>query len=191
MAKAASRRAAVPASFFVKVILPFAVPFALTLALMVLVGERWPRDIAPGSGLKLAGLVASALTAALVWRYTVRAIEDRRVHKAAGILCLVTGLMGWAVWTTGVLPSINGAALGSESTVRMRLERTEVTAVSKSKERYHWAWLRTDLNDAALASGRYFIPEGHYQRWQASKPASVEVTYARGLLGAQVVTGFR
>ncbi len=49
-----SSRAAVPQTFFVKLMLPFAVPITVTMALVLAVGERWPRSIAPGSGLKLA-----------------------------------------------------------------------------------------------------------------------------------------
>lgn len=183
-------RTIVPPSFFAKLMLPFAFPMLVTLALVILVGESWPRNIAPGSGLKLAGLVATALTGAMVWHRATRSIADRRAHKMAALMCAVTGLMGWPVWTVGVLPSVNGISLGPQSAVRMALERTEVTTVSRSSALNHWAWLRPLSPDAEVVAGRYFIPEATYQRWNSEQPSTVTVTTARGLLGAQVVTGY-
>lgn len=183
-------RTIVPPSFFVKLMLPFAFPMLVTLALVILVGESWPRNIAPGSGLKLAGLVATALTGAMVWHRATRKIADRRAHKMAALMCAVTGLMGWPVWTVGILPSVNGISLGPQSAVRMALERTEVTTVSRSSALNHWAWLRNLSPDAEVGAGRYFIPEATYQRWNSEQPSTVTVTAARGLLGAQVVTGY-
>ena len=186
-----SRRPAVPASFLGKLLLPFAVPILLTLALLLLVGDRWPRDIAPGSGLKLAGLCASALVAFAVWRFVVRDVTDKRARKFAALLCALTGLMGWPVWSVGVLPSLNGSNLSGERTVRMALERIEATRKSKSRGYYHWAWLKADSDNFGVRSGRYFISEGIYDLWGREAPAMVDVTVAQGALGALVVTGFR
>ncbi len=179
-----------PQSFFLKLLLPFVVPFVLTMALVVLVGEDWPRNIAPGSGLKLAGLVASAVTVLIAWRFATRDIADRRAHAFAALLCGVVGLMGWPVWSVGVLPSINGVSLAPSEMVRMRLERTQTTTVSRSTKLNHWAWLRPLSPDPAAEAGRYFIPEETYARWNQNQPEIVTVTRARGLFGAQVVTGY-
>lgn len=179
-----------PASLLVKPLLPFALPILVTFALVLLVGEGWPRQIAAGSGLKLAGLVATAATAVAASRWAVRGVDHRQIRRFAAVLCAATALMGWPVWTMGVLPSINGAALGEERAVRMTLERLETTTRSRSRELNHWAWLTAPDGDETLASGRYFISEEVYDRWQKTNPASVEVTVAQGLLGAQVVTGF-
>jgi len=185
-----SRRTIVPPSFFPKLALPFALPIAITLALVVLVGEAWPRNIAPGSGLKLAGLLATAVLAYGVWWWAVRSIPDRRAHRMAALVCGVTGLMGWSVWSVGIMPSINGMALGPEQTVTMTLERTEATSIKNSRKQHHWAWLQPASPGSAAGDGRYFIPEATYQRWNEENPRSVRVTIAEGLLGAQVVTRY-
>jgi hypothetical protein len=190
MKNARLSRPIVPPSFFAKLLLPFALPILLTFALVLTVGESWPRNIAPGSGLKLWGLCAAALTTLLVWRFATRGIADNRVHKMAAIICSGVGLLGWPAWTVGVLPSINGISLGSEETVRMTLERMEVTTVSRSRDLNHWAWLRSEALDSPLEAGRYFIPEETYADWNILPPRSVTVTTATGLLGARVVTGF-
>lgn len=183
-------RAAVPPTFFAKVALPFAVPIMLAMALLLAVGERWPRSMAPGSGLKLAGLCATAITCALAWRFAVRGIEDSRVHKFSAVLCTATGLLGWPIWTMGILPSINGYALGGERTAIMALDRLETTRQSKSDRINHWAWLRASDTAAPIDSGRYYIPEHVHADWNRRRPATIRVTMARGLLGAWVVIGF-
>jgi hypothetical protein len=179
----------VPASFFGKVALPFGVPILLTFALL-LAGDRWPRDIAPGSGLKLAGLIMTSVVALIAWRLSVNGTLDARIRKAAALLCLITGLMGWPVWTAGVLPSINGSVLGSEKVVRMKLQRTEVTHYTKGRQDHHWAWLTPEDDDAVIGSGRYRLSESLHDRWNKAPPVTVLVTVARGALGAQVVKGF-
>lgn len=191
MNRTVSSRPSVPASFFAKLTLPFALPILLTFALLIVVGDRWPRDIAPGSGLKLAGLLATALTATAVWHFMVRGRPDVRVRKFAAIACLVTGLMGWPVWTVGLLPSANGAALGSECSVQMVLDRTETTTRSKSRALNYWAWLKPGAEDAPLQAGRYFIPQQRHDDWSKRLPTTVEVTYAEGAFGAVVITGYR
>lgn len=186
MIKDRTSRAIAPPGFFAKLLLPFAIPLVLTMALVILVGESWPRQIAPGSGLKLAGLGASALTTILVWHSVTHGIADRRVRKMAALICGMVGMLGWPVWSMGILPSINGARLGPATTQRMVLERLETTFVSRSRARHHWAWLR--LGDAR--ADRYFISEQLYTRWNSQRPDTVTVTFAPGLLGAEVVTGY-
>lgn len=190
MKRTSSQRNVAPPSLFVKAMLPFAAPILLTFALLLLVGNHWPRDIAPGSGLKLAGLVTTAVTAFGVWRYSIAQLSEPKLRKSAAILCAVTALLGWPVWSVGVLPSVNGAIVRGQSTVRMTLERTEVTHASKSRELYHWAWLKPDRSDAVIGSGRYFISEDIYNRLQETSPAKVEVMIGQGLLGARIVLGF-
>lgn len=186
------KTAPVRASFFAKVVLPFVIPALLTLVLVITVGESWPRQIAPGSGLKLAGLLASGFTAVIVFAAITRKVAESRVHKAGALLCAVTGLMGWPVWTLGVLPSVNGSQLGTAQATPMVLENTEITIASRSSDRYHWAWLRpaTAPGTDPMQADRYFISEELYTRWTANPPASVTLTTATGRLGAQVVTGF-
>ena len=58
-----SRPPTLPASFLLKMALPLVSPVALTVFISITVGETWPRSIAPGSGLMLQGLIASAARA--------------------------------------------------------------------------------------------------------------------------------
>jgi hypothetical protein len=190
MTRRAAPVAPVRAGFFVAAALPFLIPMLLTLALVLTVGEAWPRQIAPGSGLKLAGFVATGLTALAVLAAITFRHGEARLRKAAAVLCAVTGLMGWPVWSVGVLPSVNGSALGPPESVAMVLERTEVTTASRSNTRYHWAWLRPVSAGAPVGAGRYFIPPDLHARWSAAPPTRVTLTVARGRLGAVVVTGF-
>ena len=183
-------RVTVAPSFFIKAVLPFIAPIMLTMILMILVGESWPRNIAPGSGLKFAGLCATVVASACVWHWAVRGVTDLRARKFAAILCAITGLLGWPVWTMGIMPSVNGSILGDERTFAMMLERTETTRQSKSDIVNHWAWLRSDGIDAAVASGRYYIPGSTYADWSRRQPGGVRIRIARGILGAEVVTGF-
>ncbi|MEY4237496.1 MAG: hypothetical protein RL339_97 [Pseudomonadota bacterium] len=183
-------RPVVKASLFAKAMLPFGVPIVVTLVLLALVGEAWPRSLAPGSSLKLAGFAATAITAVAAWRYAVAGTDDARVGKMAALLCLVTGLMGWPVWSTGVMPSINGLKLDPPRAVRMTFDRIELTHQAKTTTKFHWAWLESGSGDPILPSGRYFIAEDHYERWAATPPATVTVRVSRGVLGALVVTGY-
>ncbi len=173
-----------------KGLLPFAVPILLTFGLLLLVGDRWPRALAPGSGLKLAGLLTTLITAWAVWHHAVGRVEDRKARQFVALMCALTGLMGWPVWSVGVLPSINGSVQRNHVTVRMALERTEVTHASKSRDLYHWAWLRADGGTHARLSGRYFISEALYESLGNATSVQVDVTFAEGLLGAQTVLGF-
>lgn len=185
-----SDRPSVPSYVHVVVLLPFAIPIILTFLLIVLVGDHWPRDIAAGSGLKLVGLFCAAVTAAVIWLYAVRKISDSRVRAFTALLCAVTGLLGWPVWSTGILPSVNGALLAEPVVVPMTLERTQTSYKSKSRGLYHWAWLKAQNERGIIKSGRYFISEDVYARYQGAEGDVVEVSVAKGLLGAQVVLGF-
>lgn len=190
MSRKPASRVSVPPSFFPKLMLPFFLPAILTLVLMFTVGESWPRNIAPGSGLKLWGFGATAVTALLAWRYAIRGIADPRAHKMAAAVCGVVGLMGWPIWSIGILPSINGVSLGPAETVRMTLERTETSQESRSRRLNHWAYLAPANPDAPVGAGRYFIAEDVHDDWNSRRPRSVSLTTAEGLLGAQVVTAF-
>lgn len=190
MRTAQSPRTVVPSGFFPTLLLPFAAPILLTLLLAVAVGEQVPRTIAPGSGLKLAGLGCSALAGAVVWRWATSGIEDRRARLIGALVCSVTALLGWPVWTLGILPSVNGLSLQEAQTVRMILERTEVTSLSRSRDLNRWAWLKAENSASAAGSGRYSIPEEVYYDWSPMQRGVVTVTVARGLLGAVVVTGY-
>lgn len=191
MRKASSPRTVVPAGFFPKLLLPFAAPILLTLLLALLVGETVPRTIAPGSGLKLAGLCCAVLFAAMAWRWSIRSIADRRAHTFAALGCTVTGLLGWPVWTMGILPSVNGLSLHDTHTIRMALERTEVTSVSRSRRLNHWAWLKPETTGSIAGPGRYIIPEAIHADWASRHGGVVTLTVAQGLLGAAVVTAYR
>ena len=182
---------ALPPGLFLKLLLPFVLPFPLVLLLIFTVGEAWPRSIAPGSGLKLTGFVVSALTAACAWYSAVQSVTDERTRTFAMLFCAITGLMGWPMWTVGVLPSINGARLEPSSTTAMRIERLYITRPSKGRGFHHWAVLETRNADALIESGRYFIPQSRYEEWRMHRPETVKVVHARGALGAEVVTAFR
>jgi hypothetical protein len=190
MTRRAAPVAPVRAGFFVAAALPFFIPMLLTLALVLTVGEAWPRQIAPGSGLKLAGFVAAGLTGLAVFAALTFRHSDARLRKGAALLCALTSLMGWPVWSVGVLPSVNGSALGAPEGVAMVLERTETTTVSRSSTLNHWAWLRPRSSAAPVEAGRYFISQDLHARWSANPPATVTLRIARGRLGAVVVTGF-
>lgn len=190
MSKDTASRAIVPPAFFVKLLMPFAIPMLFTAVLVIFVGERWPRNIAPGSGLKVLGFGAAVLTCLIVWHFVTRGIGDKRVHKMAALVCGVVGLMGWPVWSVGVLPSVNGFSLGPKKSVRMMLERTEFTVVSRSSARNHWAWLRPQTQDPYAGAGRYFISEATYRQWNEQRPSIVTVSIAQGLLGAQIVIDY-
>jgi hypothetical protein len=177
----------VPPSFFVSLILPLLVPMALTLILIFLVGESWPRTIAPGSGLKLVGLGTTAFTSLLAWKIAIRGLSDARARKAGALLAATTGLMGWPIWSVGFLPSINGFSVEDQRSVRMTLQRTQATPVSRSRQLNYWAWLKPANPTALAGEGRYFIPEETYRRWASEHPKEVTLQIAQGLLGARVV----
>jgi len=177
--KTQASRLIVPPTFFVKLLLPFAIPMFLTVALVILVGESWPRNIAPGSGLKLPGFGASVLTSLIVWQFITRSFGDKRVHKMAAIMCGVVGLMGWPVWSVAVLPSLNGFSLGPRESVRMTLTRTEITTVSRSRAVNHWAWLRPECTTGGARAGRYFSHCKTLRRVNNPQPSTVTTVASR------------
>ncbi|OYZ41038.1 MAG: hypothetical protein B7Y31_06245 [Novosphingobium sp. 16-62-11] len=190
-ARRTRKESVLPPAALGQCLLPFALPILITMALAVTVGESWPRNIAPGSGLKLAGLVATAFTGAAVWCLATRQVDDRRVRKGVAILCAVTALMGWPVWSVGVLPSVNGIALGPEKETPMRMTRLEITTPSKGgRGFYHWAWLEPLSGRSALPQGRVFIAEAVHAKWTAERSKIVTLHHAKGMLGAEVLTGF-
>ena len=184
------RSTTVAASFQLTMALPFVLPVALSLIIFVTIGESWPRNIAPGSGLRLPDLMASVVIATLTWHQMVRILACERLRRFAAIACAATGLMGWPIWTVGVLPSINGAMLDQEQVEPMRLGGLDVTRSAKSST-YYSAWLEPVDPNAPIDGGRYVISEVVYQRLASRKPAGVKVAYAKGLLGAQVIIDYQ
>ena len=172
-------------------LLPFVLPILGTLLLVLLVGNHFPRDIAPGSGLKLAGLIAALLAGAGVLAVVHRRWPDPQARRFALVLCGVTSLMAWPVWTVGLLPSVNGMALADSETTAMYLNGLEVTQASKSRALNYWARLAPVNPGTGLGAGRYFIPREIHARWDAAKTPTVQVEHATGLLGAEVVRDYR
>jgi hypothetical protein len=170
---------------------PFPLAIGATLALLLLVGERWPRGVAPGSSLAPAGLVTTACFALLVTLSVRQQWQKREPRRFSLILCGVTSLMAWPVWTMGVLPSINGVHLGAVHETAMRLERTTTSSASKSRRIYYWAVLSPAAHNSPLGAGRYFIPQERHEAWTQMGEGVVKVQHARGLLGAETVLGFR
>lgn len=184
----AGNRPDTPARILWHMPLPFAVPFALTLLLVLTVGESWPRTLAPGSGLKLAGLLASAATATVAWLRATQGVEDASLRTLAAVLCGLAALPGWPVWTVGVLPSINGSMTGEVQETRVRLDRLEITLPSRQRDGfYYWAWIAPRTAASPIAAGRVFVPEAAWRRWKEDRPETIRLRHARGLLGAQVV----
>lgn len=151
----------------------------------------WPRDIAPGSGLKLAGLGATVATALVAWGISIRGQEHPRTRRISALFCGMVALLAWPLWSVGVLPSVNGAVLRDPFEVEMLLQRTEATRQRRSPDYHHWAWLAAPKEGGGLPSGRYFIPETTYDRLTAERPATITAEGATGLLGAVVVTAIR
>ena len=189
-----SRPPTLPATFLLKTALPFVLPVALTFIFVILhtVGKGWPISIAPGSGLMFPGLIASAMFSTLAWRITGGHFDDKQVRKLAAIICAVTGLMGWPIWTKGVLPSINGAFLGQEHVEPMRLGKLDVSRPKGGRGSPNYSvGLEPVHPGGAIDGGRYYISEEVYQRLESQKPVAISVAHARGVLGAVVVTDYR
>lgn len=173
-----------------KTALPFVLPVALAVIIFLTVGENWPRSNAPGSGLTLPSLIASAMFATLAWRIAGRAFGDERVSKFAAIICAATGLMGWPIWTIGVLPNINGAILDHEQFAPMRLGRLDVSRPKGGSPDYS-VWLEPVHPGGRIDGGRHYISEEVYQRLESQKPVAIRVAHSRGVFGAVVVTDHR
>lgn len=189
MGRDRSARKAIPGRMLAWAFLPFAVPVGL--ALILVLGTPFPREIAPGSGLKLAGLVATLLTAMAAWRIAVAGVADPAARRLGAAFALMVGLFAWPVWSVGVLPSVNGALLQDRRTVEMLVERTEATKQRRSRALNHWVWLVPPEGETGLVRGRIFIDAQTYERLSAGIGAPVRVDLATGLLGAVVVDAVR
>lgn len=185
------KRQVIPGRVLLTAVLPAAVPVVLMLGLFLLNRHEQAAQVAPGSGLKVAGLVAAALTSVLVAVPAMRGVADGAMRRVVVVLCLGVGLIGWPIWTLGVMPWVNGLVLEEPRLVPMRLDRLEITTISRSREVNHWAWLTPVEPGSGLAAGRYFIPQDLHDRLAAGKPTTLTVEAARGLLGAEAVLSFR
>lgn len=185
------KRQVIPGRVLLTAVFPAAVPVVLMLGLLLLNRHEQTAQVAPGSGLKGAGLAAAALTSALVAVPAMRGVVEGAMRRVMVVLCLGVGLMGWPIWTLGVMPWVNGLVLEEPRSIPMRLDRLEITTVSRSREVNHWAWLAPVEPGGGLAGGRYFIPMELHDRLAAGKPTTLTVEAARGLLGAEAVLGFR
>lgn len=170
---------------------PFPLAILLTLLFILTIGTRFPRDVAPGSSLILPGFVLSGIVMALITALVRRHWPEPALRRASLLLCGLTSLMAWPVWTTGILPSANGAILGPRQTSAMQLMDLSTSHASKSRDIYYWATMRPGQDTAAaLGPGRYFVPQATYEMWQMRIGRDVRVDHATGLLGAETVLGF-
>ena len=64
---------------------------------------------------------------------------------------------------------------------------TSATHKSKSRDYYHWAWLEAENGHYSTLSGRYFITEDLYLKLNNNAQPNVDVSFAQGLLGANVI----
>lgn len=172
-------------------LLPVALPALLLLIQMTTVGDAWPRDIAPGSGLKLWGFLAVALTTFGAWLLVARKERDTRLLRISALFLVMTGLVSWPLWSAGLLPSVNGMSLGPNRVQSMRVERLEATRQSRRTTYNYWAWLAPHAPNSELQRGRYFISQDIYQRLTASGADGVQINHARGALGAVAITDIR
>lgn len=172
-------------------VLPFPLAIVTTLLFVFTIGRRFPRDIAPGSSLVLPGLLLAVAVMLFVIAYARRLWIDDAPRRFMLILCGATSLMAWPVWTTGILPSINGMSLGSERVSAMRVVHLTTSQASKGRQIYYWATLAPADGASGVGAGRYFVPAGIYDAWQSPTGRAVKVVHATGLLGAQVVLDYR
>jgi hypothetical protein len=187
--KQGKARPQIPMARLAGLSLPFALPLVLAIAWALLIGDGGAGAIVPGSGLKAMGLCATVLTGIVVWCWVVRGMADGRSRKFAALFCGATSLMGWPVWTMGLLPGLNGLAPRHETMVTMTLMRTETTR-GKHGSVYHWAWLEAEGGRGADGSGRYFISQSVHDRWAGARPKTVRLVIADGVLGARLVLRF-
>ena len=170
---------------------PFALSILVTFLVFLIAGNRIPRQLVPGASLALPGLTLSGLVfLAVAWVMRNRT-PHAKLRKFGALLAGVCTLMSAPVWTIGVLPTVNGLATGSVASTVMHLEKLETTTVSKSRRLNHWAHLRPLGSGAPLSGGRYFVSQADYTAWQESRPRTITVNHATGLLGAETVIGFR
>lgn len=172
------------------VLVPFALPMAVTLLLAIVAGDRFPRDLAAGSSLALHGFAVTILVASIGLLSVSRRLADPQARKFALLLSGLVSLMAWPVWTIGALPSVNGMMLGQLETTTMRLKGLEETYASSHRQFYHWARLEPDQPGSPLGAGRYFILPDTYERWRRTAQSTTQVRHATGLLGAEVVRAY-
>lgn len=170
---------------------PFPISIVVTILAVLVVGEYFPRQIAPDSGVKLAGAVASVTVFVIVTRSIVRLGLDEAPRRFGIILALVTSLMAWPVWTLGIMPSLNGLSFGKEVTTPMRLVGLSISRPKKSRQIYYVARLEPFSDAAPIGQGRYYVPQAVYLEWERRGQGRVEVGHSRGLLGAEIALSFR
>ncbi|MGB5076885.1 MAG: hypothetical protein WBO17_05340 [Sphingorhabdus sp.] len=170
---------------------PFMFAIVATILLVLIVGNEVPRAVAYGSSLAIWGLGAAFLSAVLPLQFMQRKWPQPNMRRAGLIACGLAALMAWPVWTMGILPTVNGLVMGAITTSEMRLMRQETSHASKSRQIYHWAYLQPVSDETPLRAGRYFVTAQDYARWNSKRPDSIQVDHANGLLGAEVVLGFR
>lgn len=172
-------------------VLPFPLAILTTLAFVLTVGTHFPRDIAPGSSLILPGLLLSIAVLLVVMGRVRRRWSDPAPRRFSLILCVITSALAWPVWTTGILPSVNGIKLGAEQISTMRLAGLTTSHASKGRQIYYWARLQATSPASRIGSGRYFVPKAIHDGWQSRTGQEVAVVHATGLLGAETVLSFR
>ncbi len=172
-------------------VLPFPLAILSTIAFVLTIGTRYPRDIAPGSSLILPGLVLSIVVMLLVTAHVRRNWIEDAPRRFSLILCAITSLLAWPVWTVGILPSVNGISLGREQVSAMRLVGLSTTRAKSGRRLYYLATLEPGVRSAEIGAGRYFFSKEIYDRWQSRTGREVTVMHASGLLRAQAVLDFR
>jgi hypothetical protein len=166
---------------------PFPFAILITFATLLIVGERLPRQLAPGEGLWLPALGPTVVVGALIYRSASAGWADLRVRRFLMMVCAATSLVAWPVWTFGPMPTINGARLGAPQSTTMRLAKLETTTVKHQRGLHPWARLEPVADASPLRQGRYFLQPATHARWSEAKPPTVAVDHAPGWLGAHVV----
>lgn len=172
-------------------VLPFPMAVLGTFLLIATIGNRFPRNLAPGSSLALHGLILSLLVMGAVTLHVRRRWHERRVRRFSLLLCAITSVMAWPVWTVGVLPSVNGLDHDVPLVTPMQLKSLTTSHASKSRTIYHWAFLERAEGTAVIGEGRYFVAQPVFERWQGRVGRTVAVSHASGLLGARIILDYQ
>ncbi len=170
--------------------LPFPLAIAVTLMMVLAIGNRFPRNIAPNSSLVLPGLLVTLIVLLAILAYVHRRWVEPSAFHFTLVLGGITSLLAWPVWTMGVLPSVNGIRMEPERATMMRLSGLSTTTISKSRRLNYWATLEPAGSTSPLGAGRYLISQSLSERWQAQQVRQVRVTHRTGLLGAEVLITF-
>lgn len=171
-------------------LLPVVIALCSTFAVVLAGPNRFPRSIAAGSSLAVPGLVASVIVSLILFGVLWRLRSRPQERQASMVLGILASLISWPIWSSGVMPSINGFAVRQSSTTTMQLQRLEITHATKSREVYHWARLAPLAAESGLKQGRYFVPADRYDIWERHGAKTVEVRHGTGLLGAEIVLSF-